>query len=39
MRDSQPGLTLEIMLQSMPFVNPTRCDHLAKGLIQAGWRD
>ncbi len=39
MRDSQPGLTLEIMLHAMPFVDPTHRDHLSEGLIQAGWRD
>jgi DNA-binding SARP family transcriptional activator len=39
LRECYPGLTLEIMQQKMPFVDPTHRDHLAEGLIQAGWRD
>ena len=39
MREGYPGLTLDIMLHAMPFVDPTHRDHLSEGLIQAGWRD
>ena len=35
----QPGITLEIMLQRMPFADPAHSDHLAEGLIRADWRD
>ena len=38
-RADQPGITLEIMLQRMPFASPAHSDHLAEGLILAGWRD
>lgn len=38
-RADQPGITLEIMLGKMPFTNPAHRDHLAEGLIRAGWRD
>jgi tetratricopeptide (TPR) repeat protein len=38
-RADQPGITLEIMLQRMPFDSPAHSDHLAEGLIRAGWRD
>ena len=39
LREGYPGLTLEIMLHAMPFVDATHRDHLAEGLVQAGWRD
>jgi DNA-binding SARP family transcriptional activator/tetratricopeptide (TPR) repeat protein len=39
MRNQYPGVTLEMMMQKMPFVDPSHRDHLAEGLIQAGWRD
>jgi DNA-binding SARP family transcriptional activator len=35
----QPGITLEIMLKKMPFADRVHRDHLADGLIRAGWRD
>ncbi len=38
-RADQPGITLEIMLRTMPFANAAHSDHLAGGLIRAGWRD
>lgn len=34
-----PGLTLQAMLQGMPFADAAHREHLADGLIQAGWRD
>ena len=38
-RTEQPGITLEIMLQRMPFAQSAHVDHLAEGLVRAGWRD
>jgi hypothetical protein len=38
-RADQPGVTLDIMLQKTPFADPAHRDHLADGLIRAGWRD
>jgi adenylate cyclase len=35
----QPGITLEIMLKKTPFADQAHSDHLADGLIRAGWRD
>jgi DNA-binding SARP family transcriptional activator len=39
LREGYPGLTLEIILKKMPFVDPAHGDHLAEGLLEAGWRD
>lgn len=38
-RADQPGITLEIMLRTMPFAHAAHSEHLAEGLIRAGWRD
>jgi DNA-binding SARP family transcriptional activator/tetratricopeptide (TPR) repeat protein len=39
MRDGYPGLTLELLLRKMPFADPAHRDHLAEGLVEAGWHD
>ena len=39
LHDAYPGITLEIILQKMPFVDRAHRDHLAEGLLEAGWRD
>jgi adenylate cyclase len=38
-REDQPGITLEIMLDRVPFADAIHRDHLADGLKRAGWRD
>ena len=37
-RNAHPYLTLETIMQKMPFVDPRHREHLEEGLIQAGWR-
>jgi hypothetical protein len=37
-RNAHPDLTLETIMQKMPFVDPRHREHLEEGLIQAGWR-
>lgn len=39
LRRDYPGLTLETMLRRMPFARTQHTEHLADGLVQAGWRD
>jgi adenylate cyclase len=38
-REHQPEMTLDIMLQRLPFADRAHSDHLAEGLIRTGWRD
>jgi len=38
-RASQPGITLETMIERVPFTQPAHRAHLAAGLERAGWRD
>lgn len=39
MRTAYSGITLENMLHAMPFADTAHSDHLAEGILQAGWRD
>jgi adenylate cyclase len=39
LKKDHPGLTLEAMFQGMPFADAAHREHLAEGLVQAGWRD
>jgi hypothetical protein len=34
-----PDLTLERMLRRMPFAHTKHTEHLADGLVHAGWQD
>ena len=39
MHQDFPGLKLEHMLRRMPFAVPEHSEHLAEGMMRAGWRD
>lgn len=38
-RDDQPGITLDILLDRVPFADSAHREHLEDGLKRAGWRD
>ena len=38
-RADQPGITLDLVLERVPFTKPEHREHLAAGLERAGWRD